>query len=69
MPENEPQRDDLLGSRAGFQEWSDDIMSELTAREGLTPEEAPRRRRFARKGEQAREPFPSRLLSWLSGNG
>lgn len=70
MPEKEPQRDDLLGSRPGFQEWSDDIMSELEARERLTPEEAPPRRRFARKGDQhERQPLPSRLLSWFSGNG
>jgi hypothetical protein len=71
MPEKEPPRDDdLLGSRPGFQEWSDDIMSELEARQRLTPEEAPPRRRFARKGEQQerqeRQPLPSRLLSWFS---
>jgi hypothetical protein len=67
MPENEPQKDELLGSRPGFQEWSDDIMSELEARERLTPEEAPPRRRFARKEKLTeRQPLPSRLLSWFS---
>jgi hypothetical protein len=70
MPENDPPREDLLGSRPGFQEWSDDIMSELEARQRLTPDEAAPRKRFARTGEQhERQPLPSRLLSWLSGNG
>lgn len=68
MTRTTPEGAEPLGERPGFDDWADEVMSEMEARERTLSDALAARAARAGNADE-RRPMPQRLLSWLTGGG